>query len=56
MRPRIETGPIEGPVKRGGIIPSEAETISAERPGEDDLETVRSIREVVERLGVGLLA
>ncbi len=53
--PRIETDPIESLVKPSGIEPSEAKTISPERAGEDDLETVRSIGEVVERLGVGLV-
>ena len=54
-RPCIETHPIESFVKRGGIEPPEAKTVGAERAGEHDLQTVRSIGEVVERLGVGVV-
>ena len=50
--PRIETDAIESLVKRSGIEPFEAKTVSPERAGEDDLQAVRSIGEVVERLGV----
>ena len=55
IRPCIETDPIEGVVKRGRIESSEAKTVGAERAGEHDLQTVRSVGEVVERLGVGLV-
>jgi hypothetical protein len=42
-------------VKGSRIEPPEPETVSAERAGGHDLQTVRSVREVVERLGVGLV-
>ena len=55
LRPRIETHAIESLVKRGGVEPSEAKAVGAERAGGHDLQTVRAIGEVVERLGVGLV-
>src|SRR5579864_7534605 len=54
MRPFIETHALKSLVKRGRIESPEAETISAGRASEYDLETVRAVGEVVERLGVGL--
>ena len=50
----IETDAIESPVKRSGIEPSEAKTIGADRAGGHDLQPVRAVGEIVERLGVGL--
>ena len=52
----IEAHAIEGLVKRGRIRPSEAKSIGADRAGKYDLQTVRPIGEVVERLGAGLLS
>src|SRR4029077_5088961 len=53
--PCIETHAIESLVKRGGIEVPEAKTMSPKRAGGHDLQTVRSIGEVVERLGVSLV-
>ena len=53
--PCIETHAIESLVKRGRIEPSQAKTVGPEGAGEHDLQAVRSIGEVVERLGVGLV-
>ena len=55
IRPRIETHAIEGLVKCGGVELPKTKTVSAERAGGHDLQTVRSIGEVVERLGVGFV-
>ena len=50
---RIEINALESLMERSGIELPEAKTISPKRAGEDDLQAVRSIGEVVERLGVG---
>src|SRR5262249_9786719 len=52
IAPSIETQSIESPVERGRIEAPKAEAVGAKRAGEDDLQTVRSIGEIVERLGV----
>jgi hypothetical protein len=50
--PRVEAHSVKGFVKRSGIVSSEAVTVSAERPREYDLQSVRAIGEIIERLGV----
>src|ERR1700729_535782 len=53
--PRIETGAIEGLMECGGVELPKTKSIGAERAGGDDLQAVRSIGEIVERMGVGLV-
>ena len=53
--PCIETHAIEGLVECGGVELPKTKTVGAERAGGHDLQAVRSIGEVVERLRVGLV-
>ena len=54
MRPCVEAHAIESLVQGRGIESPEAIAVGAERAGEHDLQAVRAVGEVVERLGVGL--
>ncbi len=54
-RPFVETHAVERPVEGGGVEASKTKTVGADRAGGHDLQAVRSIGEVVERLGVGLV-
>src|ERR1700733_14603583 len=51
----IETHAVEGLVECGGVELPKTKTVGAERAGGHDLQAVRSLGEVVERLGVGLV-
>jgi hypothetical protein len=55
IRPCVETHPVESFVKGGGIETSEAEPVGADSAGRHDLQAVRSISQIVERLGIGLV-
>ena len=55
MRLCVKRRPFESPVKRCWIESSKPKTVGAERAGEHDLQTVRAVGEVVERLSVGLV-
>ena len=54
MRPSVESHAVESLVEGRRIEAPETKSIGAERAGEHDLQAVRAIGEIVERLGVGL--